>query len=48
MSLRPVEEVIHTRPTVEGIGVKLDALLVSVKRRRNREATVPRPNKEKP
>ena len=24
MSLRPIKEVIHTRPTVEGAGVKLE------------------------
>src|SRR5260370_331377 len=48
MSLRPVKEVIHTRPTVEGVGVKLETRFgFSVKRRGNREATVPRPNKEK-
>jgi hypothetical protein len=43
MSLRPVKEVIHTSQPSKVPASLRNALLVSVKRRGNREATVPRP-----
>jgi hypothetical protein len=44
MSRRPVKKLSHIKEVIEGVGVKLERDLISVKRVGNLEATVPRPN----